>query len=91
MLKSVRSVVQLRKFEFNGDKRRLASCGDLKDLRKLAKRNLPGGVFDYFDGAAEDEWSLANNSSAYSKIQLVPRVLRAVSICDTSRKTLGTS
>ncbi|MFM9119902.1 MAG: alpha-hydroxy-acid oxidizing protein, partial [Acidimicrobiaceae bacterium] len=64
MLKSVRSVVQLRKFEFSGDKRRLAACGDLKDLRKLAKRNLPGGVFDYFDGAAEDEWSLANNSSA---------------------------
>ena len=56
MLKSVRSVVQLRKFEFNCDKRRLAACVDLKDLRLLAKRNLPGGVFDYFDGAAEDEW-----------------------------------
>ena len=89
MLKSVRSVVQLRKFEFNGDKRRLASCGDLKDLRKLAKRNLPGGVFDYFDGAAEDEWSLANNSSAYSKFQLVPRVLRDVSQIDTATTIMG--
>ena len=89
MLKSVRSVVQLRKFEFNGDKRRLAACGDLKDLRLLAKRNLPGGVFDYFDGAAEDEWSLANNSSAYSKFGLVPKVLRDVSQIDTATTIMG--
>ena len=89
MLKSVRSVVQLRKFEFNGDKRRLAACGDLKDLRLLAKRNLPGGVFDYFDGAAEDEWSLANNSSAYSKFGLVPKVLRDVSQIDTATSIMG--
>ncbi|NCU81998.1 MAG: alpha-hydroxy-acid oxidizing protein, partial [Acidimicrobiia bacterium] len=89
MLKSVRSVVQLRKFEFNGDKRRLVACGDLKDLRKLAKRNLPGGVFDYFDGAAEDEWSLANNSSAYSKFGLVPKVLRDVSQIDTATTIMG--
>ena len=89
MLKSVRSVVQLRKFEFNGDKRRLAACGDLKDLRKLAKRNLPGGVFDYFDGAAEDEWSLVNNSSAYSKFGLVPKVLRDVSQIDTATTIMG--
>ncbi|MFM8650750.1 MAG: alpha-hydroxy acid oxidase, partial [Acidimicrobiaceae bacterium] len=89
MLKSVRSVVQLRKFEFNGDKRRLAACGDLKDLRKLAKRNLPGGVFDYFDGAAEDEWSLANNSSAYSKFGLVPKDLRDVSQIDTATTIMG--
>lgn len=89
MLKSVRSVVQLRKFEFNGDKRRLAACGDLKDLRRLAKRNLPGGVFDYFDGAAEDEWSLANNSSAYSKFGLIPKVLRDVSQIDTATTIMG--
>ena len=63
MLKSVRSVVRLRRFEFNSTKRRLARCGNIDDLRLLAKRRLPGGVFDYFDGAAEDEIAKANNSS----------------------------
>ena len=54
MLKSVRSVVQLRKFEFSKTTRLLNACGDLDDLRAIAKKRLPGGVFDYFDGAAED-------------------------------------
>ena len=49
MFKTIRSVVRLRKFEVNGTKRRLAKVGSVDDLRLLAKRRLPGGVFDYFE------------------------------------------
>ncbi len=89
MLKSVRSVVQLRRFEFNGTKRRLAKCANIDDLRLLAKRRLPGGVFDYFDGAAEDEIAKANNSAAFGNIELRSRILTDVSTIDTSTTIMG--
>jgi L-lactate dehydrogenase (cytochrome) len=91
MLKSIRSVVQLRRFEFNGTKRRLAKCANIDDLRLLAKRRLPGGVFDYFDGAAEDEIAKANNSAAFANIELRPRILIDVSAIDTSTTIMGQS
>jgi L-lactate dehydrogenase (cytochrome) len=87
---TLRSVVALRKFDFNGRRRRLAKCGDIDDVRRLAKRNLPGGVFDYFDGAAETEWSMANNSAAFERVHLTPRVLVDVSQIDTSVTVMGT-
>ncbi len=89
MFKTIRSVVRLRKFEFNGTKRRLAKVGNVDDLRLLAKRRLPGGVFDYFDGAAEDEVTKVENSSAFSKVELRPRVLVDVSSIDTSTTIMG--
>jgi L-lactate dehydrogenase (cytochrome) len=89
MLKTLRSVISLRRFDFNGRRRRLARCGDLADVRRLAKRNLPAGVFDYFDGAAESEWSLANNSAAFDRVRLEPRVLVDVSAIDTRTTVMG--
>ena len=89
MFKTIRSVVRLRKFEFNGTKRRLAKVGNVDDLRLLAKRRLPGGVFDYFDGAAEDEVTKIENSSAFAKVELRPRVLVDVSSIDTSTTIMG--
>ncbi|NBV81902.1 MAG: alpha-hydroxy-acid oxidizing protein [Actinobacteria bacterium] len=89
MLKTLRSVVSLRKFDWNGRRRRLAKCGNIDDVRRLAKRALPGGVFDYFDGAAETEWSLANNTSKFDDVRLEPRVLVDVSNIDTSTTVMG--
>jgi len=89
MLKTIRSVVSLRRWDWNGDRRRLSRCGNVGDLRLLAKRQLPGGVFDYFDGAAEDEWSLANNSRAFDAVRLEPRVLVDVSTIDTATTIMG--
>lgn len=89
MLKSLRSVVALRKFDWNGRRRRLAKCGNISDVRRLAMRALPGGVFDYFDGAAETEWSLANNTKAFDDVRLEPRVLVDVSAVDSSTTVMG--
>ena len=65
---SIRSVVKLRKLEINRTKRLLRKVANVEDLRKLAKRRLPIGVFDYIDGGAEDEITLRKNVEAYRKV-----------------------
>jgi L-lactate dehydrogenase (cytochrome) len=89
MVRSLRSVVQLRKFEADPVVRRLASSGDIADLRKIAKRRLPGGVFDYIDGGAEGEITLGRNSEAFRELVLHPHVLQDVSSIDLSTTLLG--
>ena len=54
-LRNLRSVMRLRRFETDPVLRRLARAASVEDLRGIARRRLPGGIFDYIDGAAEDE------------------------------------
>ena len=61
----------------------------MSDLRRIARRRLPRGVFDYIDGAAEDELTLARNSAAFRQIEFAPRVLASVGNIDTSTTLLG--
>ena len=89
MLDSLRSVVQFRRFELDATKRRLATAANTDDLRRIAKRRLPGGVFDYIDGGAEDERTMRANRQAFSNYRFKPRVLRDVSAVDTSVSVLG--
>ncbi len=88
-LRSLRSVVRFRRPEWNPTRRRLARAANVDDLRRLAKRRLPGGVFDYIDGAAEDEVTYRRNESAFDDIQFAPRVLRNVTSVDTSTTLMG--
>ncbi|HSO49492.1 MAG TPA: alpha-hydroxy-acid oxidizing protein, partial [Acidimicrobiia bacterium] len=53
--------------------RRLRRAVTVADLRSIARRRLPGGVFDYIDGGAEDELTLAANSNAYRRVTFRPR------------------
>ena len=89
MLETLRSVVRLRRFRLDTTARRLERAADLRDLRRIAHRRLPGGVFDYIDGAAEDERSLADNSRAFARWQFAPRVLNDVGTVDTTTTVLG--
>jgi L-lactate dehydrogenase (cytochrome) len=89
MIKTLRSVMQFRKVELDPVERRLSRVASVADLRLIAKRRLPGGVFDYIDGGAEDELSLRRNVAAYRRAELVPRVLRDVSGIDLSATLLG--
>ena len=68
---------------------RLSDCHNIDDFRKLAKARLPWPVFDYIDGAADDELTKARNTSAYDTCDLVPDVLAGVSDIDTSCTILG--
>ncbi len=91
MINTFRSVVRFKTIETDPVERRLSGCADISDLRTIAKRRLPGGVFDYIDGGAEDELALQRNSSAFADLEFVPRVLRDVSAIDTSTTLLGRS
>jgi L-lactate dehydrogenase (cytochrome) len=89
MIKTLRSVMQFRPVELDPVERRLSRAASVADLRAIARRRLPGGVFDYIDGGAEDELSLRRNVAAFRRAELVPRVLRDVSGIDLSAALLG--
>ena len=89
MINTFRSVVQFEKLTLDPVERRLRKAASVEDFRRIAKRRLPHGVFDYIDGGAEDERSLANNSSAFGRYEFQPRILRDVSHLDTSTTIFG--
>lgn len=89
IIDTVRSVVRFRSIELDPVERRLSTAADVDDLRRLAKRRLPAGVFDYIDGGAEEERSLDRNVAGFGRIEFRPRVLRDVSEVDTSASLLG--
>ena len=86
---TLRSVLRFRRFEFDAAKRRLQRAASVEDLRRIARRRLPGGVFDYIDGGAEDEVALDRNTRSFRELEFVPRVLRDVSSINTSGTILG--
>ena len=89
VIDTLRSVLHFRKVELDSTKRRLATAASVEDLRRIAKRRMPHGVFDYIDGGAEDERSLRNNSEAFARMEFRPRVLRSVGNVDPSTTLLG--
>ncbi len=69
--------------------RRLARAADIADLRNIGRRRTPRPVFDYVDGAAGDEISMHRSREAFDRVEFLPRVLRDVSMIDTSTTILG--
>ena len=68
---------------------RLSDCHRIDDFRLLARKRLPFPVFDYIDGAADDELTKARNTASYETCDLVPDVLAGVAEIDTSCTILG--
>ncbi len=89
MLDTLRSVIRFGRIDTNRVERRLARAASVDDLRRIAKRRLPGGVFDYIDGAAEDERTLAANQAAFETTTFRPRVLRGIAKVDIDTIILG--
>ena len=52
--------------------RSLKNCNNFQDLKDLARRRLPGPIFHYIDGAAEDETTYQRNTEAFQDVDLVP-------------------
>jgi L-lactate dehydrogenase (cytochrome) len=82
-------LLQFERPDWNPTRRRLASAQTIHDLRAIAKRTTPRAPFDYTDGAAEGELSLARARQAFEDIEFHPAVLRDVSAVDTSCTILG--
>jgi L-lactate dehydrogenase (cytochrome) len=84
LVETFRSVARFERVTLDPVQRRLARAANVDDLRRMARRRLPGGIFDYIDGGAEDERALARNTGDFAAIELSPRVLRDVSTVDLS-------
>ena len=83
-------LMQFKKPELDGRKRRLSAALTIDDLRTIAKRRTPKAAFDYTDGSAEDEISLSRARQAFHDVEFTPGILRGLSDdVDTSRTILG--
>jgi L-lactate dehydrogenase (cytochrome) len=89
VIETLRSVLRFRRVELDPVARRLARAASVADLRAIARRRLPRGVFDYIDGGAEDERTMAANAAAFAAVTFRPRVLRDVGDVDPSTTLLG--
>ena len=67
----------------------LKQCFNTQQFRKLAKRRLPGPIFHYIDGAADDEVTYRRNTAAYDQCDLVPSVLAGVESVDMKTRVMG--
>jgi L-lactate dehydrogenase (cytochrome) len=86
---TLKSVLQFQPIELDPVSRRLNKSASVEDMRRLAKRRLPRGVFDYIDGGAEDELTMAENHNAYARTLFRPRVLNDVRTVDASTTVFG--
>jgi L-lactate dehydrogenase (cytochrome) len=68
---------------------RLRHCHNFHDFRELARRRLPGPIFDYIAGGADDEATLRQNTASFEHCDLVPNVLRGVETLDLSVSVMG--
>ncbi|WP_214475068.1 alpha-hydroxy acid oxidase [Mesorhizobium sp. dw_380] len=68
---------------------RLSDCHNFSDFRRMAQRRLPGPIFNYIDGAADDEVTYRRNTASFESCDLVPNVLRGVSEIDMSVTVMG--
>jgi len=82
-------LVRLRPPQLNTRTHRLDGALTIWDVRDIARRRTPQGPFDYTDGAAEAELSLARARQAFEDIEFNPGILRDVSKVDTSSVVLG--
>jgi len=88
-VKELAGLMRFRKPIFNGRKRRLTRALTIYDLRDIAKRRTPQAPFDYTDGGADSESSLTRARSTFERVEFQPRILRDVSVVDTSVVMLG--
>jgi L-lactate dehydrogenase (cytochrome) len=68
---------------------RLRDCHNFHDFRRLARSRIPGPIFDYIDGAADDEVTYRRNTASFERCDLVPNVLRGVESVDMSVTVMG--
>lgn len=85
----VRPLVRIEPPRLGSTERRVAAAATIADLRRIGKRRTPRSVFDYVDGAAEQEISLRRAREAFARVEFRPRVLRDVSEVDATRVVVG--
>ncbi len=74
----------MKPVELDSTRRRLSTCHDIGDLRTAARRLIPRPVFDYVDGGADEELSMAANVRALRRWRFRPRVLADIAAVDAT-------
>jgi L-lactate dehydrogenase (cytochrome) len=87
--RDLKPLLQFKKPELSATTRRLTAALTIDDLRQIAKRRTPKAAFDYTDGAAEGEVSLARARQAFADVEFHPHILRDVSGLNTAVQILG--
>ncbi|GAA3760588.1 quinone-dependent L-lactate dehydrogenase [Microbacterium kribbense] len=87
--KDILELMQFKRPEWNARKRRLDAALTIADLRTIAQRRTPKAAFDYTDGAAEGELSIARARQAFEDIEFHPGILTPAPSVDTSCEVLG--
>ncbi|NYE19491.1 alpha-hydroxy acid oxidase [Microbacterium immunditiarum] len=82
-------LMQFKRPDLNARRRRLDKALTISDLRAIAQRRTPRAAFDYTDGAAEGELSLARARQAFEDIEFHPSILRPAESVDMSTTILG--
>jgi (S)-mandelate dehydrogenase len=67
----------------------IADAINIEDLRRAARARLPNVVFEYLDGGAEDEVTIAANREAFQRYTLVPRITAGIRKPDLSVQLFG--
>ena len=80
----IRRLIQMKPIELDSTRRRLSTCFDIGVLRTVARRLIPRPVFDYVDGGADEELSMAANVRALRRWRFRPRVLADITAVDTT-------
>jgi L-lactate dehydrogenase (cytochrome) len=82
-------LLRFRRPPLSARARRLQAALTIDDLREIARRRTPKAAFDYTEGGAEGEISLARARQAFQDVEFHPRILRDVSAVDTGVDVLG--
>ena len=85
----LRELLSFRTPTLDPVQRRLESALTIGDLRRVARRTTPQGVFDYVDGAADAGVTVRRNWQAFTDVTFVPEALRSVADPDLSTELLG--
>jgi len=85
----LKPLLRTKPLELNPTERRLSRALTIGDLRTIARHRTPRSVFDYTDGAAEQEISLRRARELFRNIEFNPSILRDVAALDTATPMLG--
>lgn len=88
-LREILELVQLEPFHRGRSERVTARTINIDDLRTVARRRLPRAVFDYVDGGADEELTMAENRAAFRRFGFEPRTLVDVSQPDLATELFG--
>ena len=84
----IRQLIQMKPVELDTTRRRLSGCHDIADMRAAGRRLTPRPVFDYVDGGADEELSMAANVRAFRRWRFQPRALAEITAVDTATRVL---